>query len=88
MNVSELLLCPAKLPFSPFIRERPDRFPTLSILWIPGEQIHTHPMALGPFISIAVVPKKKRLGWSLTEGNLGITTLRTARKLMVKYVRS
>lgn len=78
----------ASLPhrFSPFILERPDRFPTLSILWIPGEQIHSHPMTLHELVSTLVILRSSLL--SLTEGNLGITTPKTARKLMVKYVRS
>ena len=70
----------------PFILERPMKPPTLSILRIPREQVHSHPMALHEPISTTVLLESSFL--SLTEGSLGITTPKTARKLMVKYVRS
>ena len=76
---------PATSPF-PFQFERLRSFPTLSILWIPRKQIYSHPMALHELVSALVI--RESLFSSLTEGSLGITTPKTARKLMVKYVRS
>ena len=43
-------------------------------------------MALHELVSTLVIRESPLL--PLTEGNLGITTAKTARKLMVKYVRS
>ena len=45
---------PCYVAFSPFIRERPDKSPTLSILRVPREQVHSHPMTLYRRVSIPI----------------------------------